>query len=275
MTCTGSPTGRSPPRTGRTTSATRMDVDAGPAGRRGAGRDAGRAARRRRADGRAVPVARPHARAPAPAATRCITCWRTRSPAPELSDDFLHRARGVAVVRLGAAVRAGARGLLRPGRGDRWAAQRVRAEFAEFAAEAALAGDAPLLFTGEMIYPWAFEQDPALRPLAEAAEPAGRARRLARAVRRRSASAGTRSRRPPPSTSTTCTCRGSCRCRPPTPSAACGLGHQRVRARRAAGQRRRRARPADQLHVARPTGRGLTRHAGGRAGRRLAARLCR
>jgi pimeloyl-ACP methyl ester carboxylesterase len=51
-----------------------------------------------------------------------------------------------------------------------WSAERVRAEFGEFAPEAALDGDAPLLFTGEMVYPWVFEQDPALRPLAEAAE---------------------------------------------------------------------------------------------------------
>ncbi len=31
-------------------------------------------------------------------------------------------------------------------------------------------GDAPLLFTGEMIYPWMFEADPVLQPLGEAAE---------------------------------------------------------------------------------------------------------
>jgi len=34
----------------------------------------------------------------------------------------------------------------------------------------ALEGDSPVLFTGEMIYPWMFEQDPALRPLRDAAE---------------------------------------------------------------------------------------------------------
>jgi pimeloyl-ACP methyl ester carboxylesterase len=51
-----------------------------------------------------------------------------------------------------------------------WSAQRVRAEFAEFAPLSCLEGDAPLLFTGEMVYPWVFEHDPALRPLAEAAE---------------------------------------------------------------------------------------------------------
>jgi pimeloyl-ACP methyl ester carboxylesterase len=44
-----------------------------------------------------------------------------------------------------------------------WSAQRVRPEFPEFDA------DDPVLFTGEMIYPWMFDLDPALRPLREAA----------------------------------------------------------------------------------------------------------
>jgi pimeloyl-ACP methyl ester carboxylesterase len=56
------------------------------------------------------------------------------------------------------------------GAATRWAAQRVAAEFAEFAPEAALEGDGPLLFTGEMIYPWMFGLDPVLRPLRAAAE---------------------------------------------------------------------------------------------------------
>ena len=51
-----------------------------------------------------------------------------------------------------------------------WAAQRVRAEFPEFGAAAALHGDDPLLFTGEMIYRWMFENDPVLRPLRRAAD---------------------------------------------------------------------------------------------------------
>jgi pimeloyl-ACP methyl ester carboxylesterase len=45
-----------------------------------------------------------------------------------------------------------------------WAAQRVRAEFAEFAPDAG-----NLLFTGEMIYPWMLDHDPVLRPMREAA----------------------------------------------------------------------------------------------------------
>ena len=52
-----------------------------------------------------------------------------------------------------------------------WAAERIRAEFPEFSAELALQGDDPLLFTGEMIYPWMFENDPVLQPLRRAAGP--------------------------------------------------------------------------------------------------------
>ena len=56
------------------------------------------------------------------------------------------------------------------GPATRWAAQRVRAEFPAFDPAAAVDGDAPLLFTGEMIYPWMLDADPALAPLREAAE---------------------------------------------------------------------------------------------------------
>jgi pimeloyl-ACP methyl ester carboxylesterase len=56
------------------------------------------------------------------------------------------------------------------GAATRWSAQRIRAEFSEFDPAAAVDGDAPLLFTGEMIYPWMVDDDPTLRPLREAAE---------------------------------------------------------------------------------------------------------
>jgi pimeloyl-ACP methyl ester carboxylesterase len=52
----------------------------------------------------------------------------------------------------------------------RWAAQRIRAEFREFDPGPAIEGTAPLLFTGEMTYPWMIDADPALRPLREAAD---------------------------------------------------------------------------------------------------------
>jgi pimeloyl-ACP methyl ester carboxylesterase len=59
------------------------------------------------------------------------------------------------------------------GQGQRptaWSAERVRAEFPQFDAAKALAGDGPLLFTGESVHPWTFDCDPALRPLRETAE---------------------------------------------------------------------------------------------------------
>ncbi|HQY91779.1 MAG: alpha/beta fold hydrolase [Caldilinea sp.] len=49
---------------------------------------------------------------------------------------------------------------------SRWSAARVRQEFPEFE----LRADAPLFFTGEMIYPWMFEEYRHLRPLQAAAE---------------------------------------------------------------------------------------------------------
>ncbi|MEU1627901.1 alpha/beta fold hydrolase [Streptomyces sp. NPDC020096] len=51
-----------------------------------------------------------------------------------------------------------------------WAAETVRAEFPQFEVDKALSGDGPVLFTGEMIYPWMFGTDPALEPLKEAAQ---------------------------------------------------------------------------------------------------------
>jgi pimeloyl-ACP methyl ester carboxylesterase len=59
------------------------------------------------------------------------------------------------------------------GSATRWSAQRIRAEFGEFDPAPVLDADpgvAPLLFTGEMIYPWLIDADPVLRPLREAAE---------------------------------------------------------------------------------------------------------
>ncbi|AOS61527.1 alpha/beta fold hydrolase [Actinoalloteichus hymeniacidonis] len=52
------------------------------------------------------------------------------------------------------------------GTASAWSAHRVRDEFDAFA----LDGASPVRFTGEMIYPWMFDEDPALRPLQDAAE---------------------------------------------------------------------------------------------------------
>ncbi|MEU0597013.1 alpha/beta fold hydrolase [Streptomyces sp. NPDC006393] len=51
-----------------------------------------------------------------------------------------------------------------------WSAERVRGEFPQFDAAKALAGDGPVLFTGESVHPWTFDCDPALRPLRETAD---------------------------------------------------------------------------------------------------------
>ena len=48
----------------------------------------------------------------------------------------------------------------------RWSAERTRGQFPEFD----LAPDQPVLFTGEMVYPWMAEEYEALRPLRECAE---------------------------------------------------------------------------------------------------------
>ena len=47
-----------------------------------------------------------------------------------------------------------------------WSAERVRVEYPEFS----LSLDHPLFFTGEMIYPWMFDEYARLRPLKEAAD---------------------------------------------------------------------------------------------------------
>ncbi|MEU0640879.1 alpha/beta fold hydrolase [Streptomyces umbrinus] len=51
-----------------------------------------------------------------------------------------------------------------------WSAERVRADFPQFDAAKTLAGDGPVLFTGESVHPWTFDCDPALRPLRETAD---------------------------------------------------------------------------------------------------------
>ena len=88
----------------------------------------------------------------------------------ELADDFLYRVEEA--LRYGSAPLYAL--LHEPcyaqGSATRWAAQRVRAEFTEFDALAALNTSAPVLFTGEMVYPWVLKLDPALCPLAAAGE---------------------------------------------------------------------------------------------------------
>ena len=88
----------------------------------------------------------------------------------ELSDDFLHSVwvtLAYASAPLYAVVHEAC---YAQGPATNWSAQRVRGEFGDFSPAAAVDGDKPMLFTGEMVYPWVFELDPALGPLAEAAD---------------------------------------------------------------------------------------------------------
>lgn len=83
---------------------------------------------------------------------------------PELSDAFLagvQQAVSFADSPLYALLHEA---IYAQGEATRWAAERVRAEYPEFSPDALR-----LLFTGEMIYPWMFETDPTLAPLAETA----------------------------------------------------------------------------------------------------------
>lgn len=55
------------------------------------------------------------------------------------------------------------------GHASRWSAQRVRDEYPEFTPDVTARGEQPVYFTGEMIYPWQFDDYAGLRPLKEAA----------------------------------------------------------------------------------------------------------
>jgi proline iminopeptidase len=83
---------------------------------------------------------------------------------PRLSDAFLEQVQGM-VSRLANPLYALMHeSIYAQGEATNWAAWRVLQEYPEF-----LPGAEPLLLTGEMVYPWYFEQDPALRPLQEVA----------------------------------------------------------------------------------------------------------
>jgi pimeloyl-ACP methyl ester carboxylesterase len=89
---------------------------------------------------------------------------------PELTDDFLHRVQALLSFASAPLYAVLHESCYAQGAATRWSAQRIRAEFGAFDAAAALRSGGPLMFTGEMVYPWAFQLDPVLRPLAECAE---------------------------------------------------------------------------------------------------------
>jgi pimeloyl-ACP methyl ester carboxylesterase len=88
----------------------------------------------------------------------------------ELNDDFLYRTESHLTFAAGPLYALLHEACYGQGGATRWAAERIRQEFPEFSSAVPLQGDNPVLFTGEMIYPWMFETDPVLLPLAEAAE---------------------------------------------------------------------------------------------------------
>jgi pimeloyl-ACP methyl ester carboxylesterase len=88
----------------------------------------------------------------------------------ELSDDFLHRVQALVSYASAPLYAVLHEPCYAQGGATRWSAQRLRAEFSEFDPAAAIEGEQPVLFTGEMVYPSVFREDPALRPLAECAE---------------------------------------------------------------------------------------------------------
>jgi proline iminopeptidase len=82
-----------------------------------------------------------------------------------LSDAFLEQVRSL-VSRAGNPLYALMHeSIYGQGRATDWAAWRVLREFPEFSPKAP-----EVLLTGEMVYPWYFEQDAALRPLKDVAE---------------------------------------------------------------------------------------------------------
>jgi pimeloyl-ACP methyl ester carboxylesterase len=90
---------------------------------------------------------------------------------PELSDAFQEQVQGLlsyAGHPLYALVHEAI--YAQDARPTAWSAERVRAQFPQFDAAKALAGDSPVLFTGESVHPWTFDCDPALRPLRETAD---------------------------------------------------------------------------------------------------------
>jgi hypothetical protein len=91
--------------------------------------------------------------------------WQAGPDGPELADGFRHQvmaATGFVDTPL-FALQEYTYG--RPGEATRWAAERAMRAHPDFAADRS-----PLLFTGEMMFPWMFAEVAALRPFAGAAD---------------------------------------------------------------------------------------------------------
>ena len=86
------------------------------------------------------------------------------SAGSRLSDSFLEQVQGIVSRRSNPLYALMHESIYGQGEATDWSAWRVLREFPEFRPDAH-----PLLLTGEMVYPWYFDQDPALRPLREVA----------------------------------------------------------------------------------------------------------
>jgi pimeloyl-ACP methyl ester carboxylesterase len=82
-----------------------------------------------------------------------------------LSDPFLEQMQGIVSRRSNPLYALMHESIYGQGEATGWSAWRVLREYPEFGPDAD-----PLLLTGEMVYPWYFDQDPALQPLREVAE---------------------------------------------------------------------------------------------------------
>ena len=86
-----------------------------------------------------------------------------------LSDYFLSEVSGVVSFAKNPLYALLQEAIYTHGEATRWSAHRIRERFPEFALSRTRV-DGPFRFTGEMVYPWQFEQDSALVPLRAAAE---------------------------------------------------------------------------------------------------------
>lgn len=84
---------------------------------------------------------------------------------PRLSDGFLEQVGSLVSYSANPLYALMHESIYAQGRPTKWAADRVLAERPDFSTDAS-----PLLFTGEMVHPWYFTEDPALAPLAATAE---------------------------------------------------------------------------------------------------------
>lgn len=89
---------------------------------------------------------------------------------PDPADHFLEQAQAILSFAPHPLYAVMHESIYAQGGATNWSAHRIRDQYGQFDVDKALAGDAPVLFTGEMIYPWMFRSDPALVPLREAAD---------------------------------------------------------------------------------------------------------